>query len=166
MSVKVLRWPAEARDRERYREMGVPRLLVLEGSCPPPPCSDVLEDWVRPPVGHEEVRARAAALQARALASIPTLDCSDIVRFGGHWIALSPIDVRLMRVLLDNYQCLVPREDLVAAIWPEGQPRRNALDLRVLRLRRRLLATRLTIRTVWRKGYLLDCDPGDTTVKA
>jgi two-component system OmpR family response regulator len=156
MTVKVLRWPTEARERERYRALGVPRLLVLEGPVAPPVGMDALEDWVRPPISPEELRRRSAALRARALAGVPVIDGSDILRFGGRWIALSPSDATVMRALVDAYQCLVEREDLVSRVWPGSEPRRNALDLRVLRLRRKIAPLHLMIRTVWRKGYLLD----------
>ena len=39
---------------------------------------------------------------------------------------------------------------------PEGAPGRNALDVHMLRLRRRLSPLRLSIRTVRSRGYLLE----------
>ena len=44
----------------------------------------------------------------------------------------------------------------MAAGWPGGTPGRNALDVHVLRLRRRLEPVRLAIRTVRSRGYLLE----------
>ena len=43
--------------------------------------------------------------------------------------------------------------------WPSGAPGRNALDVHVLRLRRRLVPLALAIRTVRSRGYLLESAP-------
>jgi DNA-binding response OmpR family regulator len=39
--------------------------------------------------------------------------------------------------------------------WPTGVPTRNALDVHVLRLRRRIAPVGLEIRTVRSRGYLM-----------
>jgi DNA-binding response OmpR family regulator len=53
----------------------------------------------------------------------------------------------------------VVRRDLLAqAGWPEGAPGRNALDVHVLRLRRRIAPVGLAIKTVRSRGYLLEAD--------
>ena len=51
---------------------------------------------------------------------------------------------------------VVSRDALARAGWPEGAPGRNALDVHVLRLRRRLAPLGLAIRTVRSRGYLLE----------
>jgi DNA-binding response OmpR family regulator len=53
----------------------------------------------------------------------------------------------------------VSREALAKAGWPDGAPGRNALDVHVLRLRRRLALVGLAIRTVRSRGYLLEAAP-------
>jgi DNA-binding response OmpR family regulator len=45
---------------------------------------------------------------------------------------------------------------LARAGWPDGAPGRNALDVHVLRLRRRVAPLGLAIRTVRSRGYLLE----------
>jgi DNA-binding response OmpR family regulator len=50
----------------------------------------------------------------------------------------------------------VSRDALARAGWPDGAPGRNALDVHVLRLRRRLVPVGLVIRTVRSRGYLLE----------
>ena len=47
------------------------------------------------------------------------------------------------------------REVLSKHAWPEGAPTRNALDVHILRLRRRIAELGLEIRTVRSRGYLL-----------
>ena len=51
---------------------------------------------------------------------------------------LPPVEARLTRLLLDRLGAVVSREALAKAGWPDGAPGRNALDVHVLRLRRRL----------------------------
>jgi DNA-binding response OmpR family regulator len=51
---------------------------------------------------------------------------------------------------------VVTRDALSRAGWPAGAPGRNALDVHVLRLRRRLAPLSLTIHTVRSRGYLLE----------
>ena len=58
--------------------------------------------------------------------------------------------------MLDRYGAVVSRDALARAGWPDGSPGRNALDVHVLRLRRRLAPLGLAIRTVRSRGYLLE----------
>lgn len=160
MRVQVLRWPTEAPRRERLRGLGVPRLLIVEGRERPPSAVDPLEDWVRSPASPHDIRCRLASLEHRAQVVAPVLDEHGVLRFGGRRAMLSPTEAGLMRALLDAYESVVPRERLVRA-WPWETPSRNAVDLCVLRLRRRIAPLDLAIRTVWRKGYLLEA-AGDT----
>jgi DNA-binding response OmpR family regulator len=51
---------------------------------------------------------------------------------------------------------VVSRDALARAGWPDGAPGRNALDVHVLRLRRRLEPLGLVIRTVRSRGYVLE----------
>jgi DNA-binding response OmpR family regulator len=164
-NVRVLRWPSESRRRERCKNLRIPRILLLEDNATAPMCLDELEDWVRPPISREDLKARTATLHARAVTkAAPIVDADEVLRFAGRWLALSPVEARLMRALVDSYRKVVSREALISQGWPcqKGgrQPRRNALDLQILRLRRRLGPLRLAIRTVWGRGYLLEPDVG------
>jgi two-component system OmpR family response regulator len=160
VEVRMLRWPAEELAIERCRAMAVPRLLMVEGSMSPPSCVDALEDWVRLPVDPEDLRVRRAMLLARAAASAPTVDADGILRVQGRCLALPPAVAPMARALAGSYRRLVRRQDLIDVVWPgTGLPSRNALDLRVLRLRRRIQPLGLLVRTVWGQGYLLDSAP-------
>ena len=57
-----------------------------------------------------------------------------------------------MAALLDRYGAVVSRDALARAGWPAGAPGRNALDVHMLRLRRRLGPLALAIRTVRSRG--------------
>ena len=94
--------------------------------------------------------------------AVPELDDDGLFRVGDKWVALPPVEHRLARALLDRLGAVVTREALARAGWPTGSPGRNALDVHVLRLRRRLAPLRMTIHTVRSRGYLLaQGDPGN-----
>jgi DNA-binding response OmpR family regulator len=118
-----------------------------------------MEDWVRVPAGELEVRIRVASLSRRAerhLPGLPSLDVDGVLRSGGTWVPLPPVEARLTSALLDRFGGVVSRENLAGAGWPTGAPGRNALDVHVLRLRRRIAPLGLAIRTVRSRGYLME----------
>ncbi len=158
MDVVLVRWPLEADRRERLETLQTPRLLLVEHG-EPPLAADCLEDWVQVPASEAEVRSRVAAVAARARAHIlaaPELDPDGVLRFGDRWVSLPPVETRLTTALLERFGAVVSRDTLARAGWPEGSPGRNALDVHVLRLRRRLAPVNLAIRTVRSRGYLLE----------
>jgi len=155
----LLRWPGEQLRRERLTEEGVPRLLLVDVGDTPPAIVDILEDWIRVPADDIDIRARVATLQARydeAGATEPLLDDDGVIRLGAAWVSLPPVEARITNALLDRFGAVVSRETLARSGWPEGAPGRNALDVHVLRLRRRLAPLGLVIRTVRSRGYLLE----------
>jgi DNA-binding response OmpR family regulator len=79
-----------------------------------------------------------------------------VLRRGGAWVSLPPVEARLTGALLDRLGTVVSRDALARAGWPDGAPGRNALDVHVLRLRRRIAPLDLVIRTVRSRGYLLE----------
>jgi DNA-binding response OmpR family regulator len=161
MDVTLLRWPAENGRRERLSLAGGPRLLLVEDGSPPPPILDCLEDWIYVPAPEEEVLARVNALSVRRAAhdhDAPGMDADGVLRFGGKWVSLPPLETRMMKLLLSRFGAVVNREALAKAGWPDGATGRNALDVHVLRLRRRLEPLGLAIRTVRSRGYLLEIE--------
>jgi DNA-binding winged helix-turn-helix (wHTH) protein len=160
MDVVLVRWPGESDRLAQLRQEGRPRLLLVDSYTPPPLTGDALEDWIRVPAREADVRARIAVLSLRAgmngTAAEPVLDEDGVLRFRGQWVSLPPVEARLTRALLERYGSVVSRETLTSAGWPGGAPGRNALDVHVLRLRRRLDPIGLAIRTVRSRGYLLE----------
>ena len=155
----LVRWPLEEDRRAQLREGGVPRLLLLESGTPPPRGLDDLEDWVRVPADELDLHARMENLDRRAqsrVSSVPELDEHGVLRSGPGWVPLPPVEARLTTALLSRYRSVVSRESLSEAGWPHGAPGRNALDVHVLRLRRRIAPLGLAIRTVRSRGYLLE----------
>lgn len=153
--VALIRWPQERERLERARHARAPRLLLVEEAASPPTVADPLEDWVRLPAPQHDVAARVRTLEARAI-RVRVPDVADgVLRFGEGWTSLSPVEERLADAFSRRFGAVVGREALVKAVWPENPPSRNALDVHVLRLRRRIEALGLEIRTVRSRGYLM-----------
>jgi DNA-binding response OmpR family regulator len=147
----------------------LPRLLLLEDNSVPPQPADCLEDWIRVPAAEIDVRSRCSALAARAeqhVSASPTLDDDGVLRFGGIWVPLPPVEARLTEALLQRFGAVVSRDSLARAGWPDGAPGRNALDVHVLRLRRRIHPLGLVIRTVRSRGYLLEGVPSSVMLRS
>ncbi len=171
MDVVLVRWPSERLRRERLRAAGDPRLLLVEHGSVPPAGGDLLEDWIRIPADELDLQVRLAGLEARVRAVTPAppepvLDGDGVLRVGATWVSLPPVEARLTCALLDRIGLVVSRDSLARAGWPDGAPGRNALDVHVLRLRRRLDAVDLVIRTVRSRGYLLEHGPIATAAHA
>jgi DNA-binding response OmpR family regulator len=170
MDVVVVRWPSEADRRARLQEQGLPRLLLVDEGHPPPQPEDCLEDWIRVPADEGDVRVRIDGLAFRAdhhADDLPDLDPDGVLRFASTWVSLPPVEARLTRALVDRFGAVVGREALANAGWPDGAPGRNALDVHVLRLRRRLTAVGLSIKTVRSRGYLMEAaTKGSTSLHA
>ncbi len=166
----MLRWPEEESRRARISEAGGARLLLVPDGQEPPQVGDCLEDWIRVPAPESEVRARVDALAVRSQAhptnghtghapSNPVIDDFGVLRVNGSWVALPPLEARLAEALLERLGTVTSRDLLIRAGWPTGAPGRNALDVHVLRLRRRLTPVGLAIRTVRSRGYLMEPAP-------
>ncbi len=157
MDVELIRWPDDTSRLDWARRVGAPRLLLVAAGESPPVTPDPLEDWIRVPVDRADVRARAEVLSLRAAfdAAPPRLD-DGVVRHRGRTVALSATESELMAVLLGHLGVVVARERLVAAAWPAGVSGRNTVDVAIGRLRRRLAAIGLLLKTVRSRGYLLE----------
>lgn len=163
LEVKLVRWPIDTERRNRYRAAGVPRLLVVEAGARPPVSSDLCEDWVRAPVSRDDLRARIAALKAKAESMrAPQVDPSGVLRCGLRSVSLSPAETDLLTVLVDCFGELASKELLGSCLTDRSEhSRRNALHLHISRIRRRIQPLGLAIRTVWGRGYLLESGPGE-----
>lgn len=160
----MIQWPRELRKRTKLAEKHVPRLLMVEGDAAAPSCGDPLEDWVRLPARIEDVEARVRDLIARTRVAAATrvhLDANGIAHHGLARIQLTPHQARLLAPLAKSFGVVVSRDELLAALWPGKRPANNTLDAHVARLRRRLVAHGLRIRTVRSRGYILEsAEPG------
>jgi hypothetical protein len=157
VKVEMLHWPADSERLAEVRESCSPRLLIVAEDADPPLPSDCLEDWVAATAGEREIDARRRALTIRAEvhAVRPLLDADGLLHHRDSWVSLSPVEQSLASVMVDRFGAVVTRETLADRAWPTGVPTRNALDVHVLRLRRRIASLGLDIRTVRSRGYLM-----------
>ena len=155
----MVRWPTEVTRRTALQRAGRPRLLLVEPAAPPPIIEDHLEDWIRIPADDMHLRDRVEALSRRTPAMPvlpPERDEDGVLRFDGRRVAVPPVEARLVDALVHRIDAVVSRDELARAGRPAGSPGRNALDVHMLRLRRRIEPLGLQIRTVRSRGYLLE----------
>lgn len=158
--VKLIRWPIEADARNDCRKAGIPRLLVVEAGNDAPVCVDPTEDWIRAPAHRGDVEARIQALAQRAYGrKVPTVDSTGLLYFGTRSVAISTTQIGIMEQFVTHYGEVVYRSELEQqVVRATGKISRNALDLQIMRLRRRIAVLGLCIQTVWGRGYLLEAD--------
>jgi DNA-binding response OmpR family regulator len=157
-AVRLVRWPEERELLERLRAEGTPRLLLVRPPAPAPEVMECEEDWVRLPADDGDVRARVMALAARSSRHRPgpQVGGDGRLRYGANWIALSPIELRLARVLAESFGEVVQIEHLASAAWPDEGSNEGALRVHLTRLRRRLRHVGLEIQNVRGRGYLME----------
>jgi hypothetical protein len=155
--VVLVRWPEEEDRLERLRAAGSPRLLLVGEDVAAPEPTDPLEDWIRLPAGEDDLRVRVSTLatRARGTTASPAVDDDGLLRYRGRWVTLSPVERALASALVDRFGAVVGRDTLVRRAWAGGNPTRNALDVHMLRLRRRIATLGLEVRTVRARGYVL-----------
>lgn len=157
-----MHWPEEEALRSQLEKLGEPRLLLVAADARPPATPDPLEDWVRLPSPEQDVAARVRSLALRAGAidveqpTTPELDDDGVLRTTVGWVALSDLEARLAKALLDRFQLVVDRASLLKAGWPDQQVSRNLLDVYLHKLRPRVESVGLQISTVRKRGYVLE----------
>jgi hypothetical protein len=156
--VKFVRWPAESNIREECQALHHLCLLIVEHGAPPPEQLSLYEDWVRPPIVPEDLQARVRQLAARAvLNSKPVLDPAGILYFKDSSVTLSLTQCEMSAPLISRYCQLVYRTELREILENSGSSSSsNALDLHVMRLRRRLQLVGLAVRNVWGRGFVVE----------
>jgi DNA-binding response OmpR family regulator len=158
VGVVMLRWPDEAAARRLLADEGRARLLLVDADSDPPRSWDSLEDWVRVPSDPLELYARRRVLERRLAGRLPVfVDDDGLLRRGAAWVALSPTETTLVRLLLEHRGQLVGRRALLAAVGSVTVPDESRLlDRAVHRLRRRLEPFGLAIHTVRGSGFALE----------
>jgi DNA-binding response OmpR family regulator len=155
--IVVLRWPSEQADRERLAAERRPRLLLVAPEADPPDGRDCLEDWVRLPADDRDVAARLRALEVRSARHqpMPETDERGRLTFHGDWVALSPIEERIVAALAGRFGEVVSRDELLAAGWPDEHPSDAALRVHLTRLRKEISCLGLEIATVRGFGHVM-----------
>lgn len=157
--VAILNWPEDAAENDALAHGRRPRLLLLAAGTEAPPDLDGLSDWVRRPATAHEIYARAEMLQRRSERTFDLfLDTDGLLRRGRRWVALSPVETRLMESFLSRPGSVISRGELLAAGWPVGPVRPNALHPRLSQLRGRIADLGALIVNVRQRGYALSVD--------
>ena len=157
--VSVLRWPSEEPLRQQLAWFGMPRVLLVEHGVDPPPAIDSLEDWMRAPADAADLAARCATLRRRAeepAEGDPVLDDDGLLWVGRAWVAVTPVQAPVLRLLVQHLDQVVPFEDLTEAYASAGGSRHPAsLRTLVTRLGTRVRAVGVELVTVRGQGVLL-----------
>ncbi len=160
--VELIHWPEGAMRRSELRSSDRPCLLLVAESAPPPSNLGTSEDWIRLPTSSEDIDARVETLVSR-LSGRPAIDENGIIRTAEGWVVLPSVEARLATAMLERFGRVTDHAALFAAGWPDQRPRRNLLDVHLHRLRRRLSPIGLQIRTVRKRGYILQRGETDST---
>ncbi len=162
VDVVLVRWPSERGERDRLAAEGIPRLLLVEAGAAPPDGWAPDEDWIRTPADPQDLHHRIAALRRVTARPEPVqLDEGGLLWRGHRWVALAPVEQSLVARLLEHPGRLVPRRELMRAVWPEQDVEERAVDRGIARLRRKLDHVGVSIHAVHGCGYLLELGVGE-----
>lgn len=101
------------------------------------------DDYLIKPFDLPELEARLTALVRRQRGMPRRLQVADLVfdldvlsiQRAGHSITLAPIQMRILEFLMQNQHRVVPRTELVRAIWGDTPPESDALRAHLYQLR-------------------------------
>jgi DNA-binding response OmpR family regulator len=159
--IPILHWPEDAAENEALVRARRPRLLLVAADTEAPIDLDGLSDWIRRPATAGDIYARVAGLQRRVEQPLEVrIDEDGLLRRGRRWVALSPVDLRLVQALLVRPGAVVSRGELMTMAWPHGRVAARALTPRLSRLRGRIAPLGLQIVNVRQRGYALTVDDG------
>ena len=105
------------------------------------------------PAEMEHRRATLAARAASAQAELPVLEEGDILWFRCRWVALSPAEAPLVRILVHHYDNCATRRDL--GLDGADRAATSALYTRINRVRRRIEPLGLGVQSVRGRGFVL-----------
>lgn len=156
--VNVIRWPEESTRLERCRADNCLVILVVAPGVRVPRLVVGREDWIRAPGSAAELEERATSLMDGDFRH-PKIDTSGILRFRGDILVLSPAMTVIVALLARTPHVPISRELLLESLTEvQPAPTVNALNIQILRLRRRLEPLGLRIETIRNCGYML-CVP-------
>jgi DNA-binding response OmpR family regulator len=161
VGIEVVAWPRDERRRRALARAGVPRMLVLGPDDEPPGDLGLDEDWIRTPVSDSDLRLRAERLRrsvAPLQGSRPFIDQQRILHRGPAAVALTRTEAVIMDLLLQRHDSVVTIDEIEHAAWRQGAPSRDAVHAAMARLRRRLQAAMLVVRSVRGAGFVLELD--------
>jgi DNA-binding response OmpR family regulator len=117
---------------------------------------DDLEDWVRESIHPDDLAARTRPLAERAVEDPPTIDADGLVRFDGRWAVVPASQVALLQLLIERFDRVVAKQDVVAAYEAcGGSGHANSVRSVTVRLSKRLAAIGLDLVTIRGRGFML-----------
>lgn len=126
-------------------------------------CDDYIVKPFSMPVFYEKVNAlikRSKGLMRTNILTVGTLSLNPnngIVISDGEEIILTAKEYALLKILLENKNCIVMRESLINKIWGyDNLVDERVLDTHIKNLRKRLKANSKLIKTVIRRGYRIE----------
>jgi two-component system OmpR family response regulator len=124
------------------------------------------DDYLVKPFSLAELNARVRALLRRTQGSgQPVLSHGDLtfdpasrtVKLAGQVLALSTQELGLLEALMRRFGRVVSKEKLVEELYTYDEERSyNAIEVYVSRLRKKIAGSGVTVRTLYRRGYVLD----------
>jgi len=161
VDVPLVRWPEQAGARSEFARRGVPCVLVVGASDPPPQQWGELEDWIRAPLLDREVVVRALTVARRADAHRrPVIDLHGSVNFRDRTIVL-PLSQRAIVARLVEQFGEVVGDDEISTLFGQGlaSTHAEAVKTALRRIKDGLAPLGLRLSRVRGAGYLLDRVP-------
>ena len=161
VDVPLVRWPEQSGARSEFARRGVPCLLVIGPSDPPPPQWGELEDWIREPLLERELAVRAVTVARRAdIHSRPVMDRHGRVTFRDRTVVLPFSQRAIVARLLERFGEVVG-DDEVSALFGQGlaSTHAEAVKTALRRIKDGLAPLGLRLTRVRSAGYLLDRSP-------
>jgi hypothetical protein len=155
---ELVEWPTERALRDRLALAGVPRLLIVSENVRPPRRLAPDETWIVAPFDRDELSARvhelASAIQRFDRAE-PWIDSAGVAHRGDASVSLTAKEASVARALFAASGAVVPRDRLEAGVAPDRSLGDRTLEGVIHRLRRRLVALHLVVRSERARGYRL-----------
>jgi two-component system, OmpR family, response regulator len=155
--------------RLRRRNTGLP-VLILSGREQPEEKVQGLDlgadDYLVKPFSLNELRARVRALLRRGRGSATPVisygrlsfdSVGRIAAIEGRTLALSVQETGVLEALLTRFGRVVSKDQLVEQLYSYDQEvSHNAIEVYVHRVRKKIVGSAVTVRTLYGRGYMLD----------
>ena len=123
------------------------------------------DDYMSKPFNMDEllIRIKSKVCRAREMSNAPKSIvvlanlsanlASHEVKIDGKLIELSPVEYRILQILLVRQGEVISREEIVKAVWDEKNKNDRLLDAHLTAIRKKLLPFQGEIQTIYGEGY-------------